>query len=425
MRRSLTFIEGTMYAGGRVPVNVVAGVKIQGNISEENLHHALAKVQDRHPLLKANVLEDEANIPYFVTQKLIRKIPVRVLPRGNDEDWKKEYTNECLTAFDCKNGPLVRLVWLKSDHISDLIFVGHHCICDGKTVLNLIDETLRLLEQPDTEIGTYATFFSISDFIPDTIKNNKINRLTAAIIARLARLALMVVSLKKEVKRENPYLIHWKLNKEESAALLEKCKSEGSTIHSALCVAFLKAYQSVETLKTHSRLYCAVDMRKFIPDIKNDMTFAFPAMIGLDLKNGKTTDFRTLASQFKEELLTKMEKMEISKVLMYSESLLTSLPQMTKYAKADRGTHDFTLSNMGRVTLKEAYSTFTIESLYTPGTIFPFGNPSTLFSTAFKGEIDFIFSSDEEFVKYQDALVIKSNAMRMLLHAAEPVVVPN
>lgn len=424
MKRSLTFIEGTMYAGGCVPVNVVTGVKIQGNISEENLHHALAKIQDRHPMLKANVLKDEANIPYFATQKVIRKIPVRILPRNTDEDWKKEYSNECLTAFDCKDGPLVRLVWLKSDDVSDLIFVGHHCICDGKTILNLIDETLRLLEQPDTEIGTYDTFASISDFIPDTIKNNKINRLTAAIISSLARLALLVVSLKKEVKRENPYLIHWKLNKEESAALLEKCRSEGSTIHSALCVAFLKAYQSVETIKAHSRLYCAIDMRKFIPDVKNDMTFAFPAMIGLDLKNGKATDFWTHARQFKEELSVKIDKMEINKVLMYSESLLSSLPQMTKYAKADRGTHDFTLSNMGKVPLKEEYSSFKIESLYTPGTIFPFGNPSTLFSTAFKGEIDFIFSSDEGFVKYQDALVIKNNAMSMILYS-EPVIVSN
>ncbi len=424
MKRSLTFIEGTMYAGGCVPVNVVTGVKIQGNISEENLHHALAKVQDRHPMLKANVLEDEANIPYFATQKVIRKIPVRILLRNTDEDWKKEYSNECLTAFDCKDGPLVRLVWLKSDDVSDLIFVGHHCICDGKTILNLIDETLRLLEQPDTEIGTYDTFASISDFIPDTIKNNKINRLTAAIISRLARLALLVVSLKKEVKRENPYLIHWKLNKEESAALLEKCRSEGSTIHSAICVAFLKAYQSVETIKAHSRLYCAIDMRKFIPDVKNDMTFAFPAMIGLDLKNRKATDFWTHTRQFKEELSVKIDKMEINKVLMYSESLLSSLPQMTKYAKADRGTHDFTLSNMGKVPLKEEYSSFKIESLYTPGTIFPFGNPSTLFSTAFKGEIDFIFSSDEGFVKYQDALVIKNSAMSMILYS-EPVVVSN
>ncbi|MDQ6481216.1 condensation domain-containing protein [Dyadobacter sp. LHD-138] len=418
MKRKLTFIEGTMYAGGHLPVNVVAGIKIKGNIREERLQLALIKVQKRHPMLRVNVLEDDKNIPYFSTKDSACEIPVRIVTRHSNGDWKKEYNIECLTPFDCKNGPLIRVVWLKSDTESDLIFTCHHCICDGKTILNLIDETLHLLEQPDAAMGTYDTFASILDFIPETVKNNRINRLTAALISRLARLALLVVSLKKEVKRENPYLIHWKLDKETSDLILKKCKTEGSTIHTALCVAFLKAYQSVETIRPHARLYCAVDMRKFIPEIKNDMMFAFPAMIGLTLKKDKTINFWTQARQFKEALTLKMDKMEINKVLMYSESLLSSLPQMTKYARADTGTHDFTLSNMGKASFKENYTTFEIETLYPPATIFPFGNPSTLFSTAFRGEIDFIFSSDEKFVKYQDAVVLKNNAMKMLLNQA-------
>ncbi len=335
-----------MYADGQTAVNVVVSAKIKGVILEHDLDLALLKIQARHPLLSVNVLEDENGIPCFVTQEPVQSIPVCVRNRYADEDWQREVMNECLFPFDAKTGPLIRLAWLKSDGISDLILTCHHCICDGKSILNLLDEILRLLGHPETEIGSYSSFSSIYDFIPDAIKYSKVNKILTFFVSKIAKVALLAVSSKKEVKRVKPYLIHWKLDQEESALLLEKCKIEGVSVHAVLCVAFLMAFGSAETFKSCAKLYCAVDMRRFLPEIKDDMLFAIPAMVGLCLKDDGTMDFWDQARLFKKDMLLKLGKMNISKVLMFSEGLMSSLPRINRYSKADTGAHDFTLSNM-------------------------------------------------------------------------------
>lgn len=419
MKRKLTLIEGTMYAGGKTPVNVVASIKVKGIIYEKNLLIAIKKIQDRHPLLKVNVLEDkETGIPYFVKQNPIQNIPIRILERIADDNWKKESIAECLTPFDVKNTPLIRMVWLKSSDISELIFVAHHCICDGMSMLNLIDETLFLLDDPSAVIGTYDSFSSISEVLPKSI-TNKINTLKVFLFSKLAKLIFFVTANKREVTRKNPYLIHWKLDKEKSASVLQRCKEKGVSVNAVLCAAFVQAFKSVESIKSFSKLYCAVDTRKFISQIKSNTMFAFPILIALNTKNGKKTDLWDQAYWLKEELSTKISKFNINNLLMFSECLLPLLPKMTEYAKNDRGSHDFTLSNMGNIKLKENYGSIEVETLYSPATIFPFGNPSTLSITTFKGEIDFIFTSDESFIKYDNALSLKDSAMKFLKDAID------
>jgi NRPS condensation-like uncharacterized protein len=416
MKRKLSLIEGTMYAGGQTAVNVVSSVTIKGTIQESDLHASLLKVQTRHPLLSSNVWEDEKGMPYFVEQNPVQRITVRIVDRLTDQDWERESMTECLTPFDAKKEPLVRLVWLKSENISDLIFVGHHCICDGRSILNIIDETLSLLGQPEKEIGSYKSFSSIQNFIPAEIRDSKANRLKTQLFSKVAKLALLTVAFKKKIKREKPFLLHWKLSKEESSLIIEKCKSEALSVNDALSVAFLRGFKELEKIKSHSRLYCAVDMRKFLPEIENNMLFAFPVMLGLDLPNKKMDGFWNQAREFKKVLTKKIEKMNVNSLLLYSECLLSSLPRMTKYAKADKGAHDFTLSNMGKVSLNEKYGFLEIESLQSPSTIFPFGNPTTLSTTYFKGQIDFMLASDEHFIRQEDALALKKNAMSMIIN---------
>jgi NRPS condensation-like uncharacterized protein len=416
MKRKLSLIEGTMYAGGKTAVNVVSSVTIKGTIQEANLHAALAKVQARHPLLNSIIREDETGIPYFVEQHPVQQINVRIVKRLTDHDWEKESVTECLSPFNTSEGPVVRLVWIKAENISDLVFVGHHCICDGRSVLNMIDETLSLLGEPEKEIGSYKPFSSMLDFIPTEIREKRSNKLKISIFYKVAKLALLALALKKEIKREKPYFLHRKLSIAESSLIIGKCRTEGLSVHDALSVAFLKGFKELEAIKPHSKLYCAVDTRKFIPEIEHNMLFAFPAMIGLSLPNKKTTGFWDQAREFNRQFAKKIEETNMNTVFLYSESLLPLLPRMTKYAKADKGAHDFTLSNMGKVRLNEKYGSLEIESLQSPSTIFPFGNPSTLFSTYFKGQIDFIFTSDEHFIKKEDAFKLKNKAINMIIN---------
>ena len=61
------------------PFSVVTMVaRIKGNVTREMLESAVAKVQQRHVLLRVRIKEDETHAPWF-TSVGIQEIPIEVL----------------------------------------------------------------------------------------------------------------------------------------------------------------------------------------------------------------------------------------------------------------------------------------------------------------------------------------------------------
>jgi hypothetical protein len=118
MKRKMLFFERLMYVDGRTPVNCLMTARIHGDIAAERLESALEKVQGKHPLLRASVVE-EGGQPYFAFRASPRRIPVRVIERQTDEDWRNITALEWKTPFDMNSGPMIRVVWMKSADVSE------------------------------------------------------------------------------------------------------------------------------------------------------------------------------------------------------------------------------------------------------------------------------------------------------------------
>lgn len=413
MKRKLAFLEASLYAEGAVSNHVVATVKIKGSISEMGLRLALSKVQSRHPLLQARIAVEEGGHSYFVNDLENPQIALDIRERENDEDWKNVFIPACVLPFHV-GIPLMRVIWFQSERISDLMFVCHHCICDGKSILNLIDETLQVLAKPDLELGSYDATAPISDYIPDASKNNSANQFIKRILPPLTKFALLFASMRGYKLRDQPYFIHWKLNSDLSAAVMAKCKKESVSVHAVLSVLYLTAFQYHKKSKKHQKLYCSVDMRRFIPQITSHMLFAFPAMIPLRLNLSKRIDIWEEARRMQQNLKKRLDKIDVYGPLIYTEGLIPLISKIIRYAKKDEGSHAFTFSNMGRAVIKEQYQTLLVEALYSPACIFPYGNPSTLCVTSFRECLDFLFTSDNHFLSQQEAFIIRDKAMELL-----------
>ncbi|TKT87971.1 condensation domain-containing protein [Dyadobacter frigoris] len=415
MKRKMSFLEGSMFAGRNTPVNLIFTVTIEGYLSRGNLENALRKVQNRHPLLKIVVWPDENEIPWYVSPDKIRPIPLRIVERNSDKDWQKEAEKEWHTLFESEIEPLARLVWVKSDRTSELILVCHHCICDATSVIHLMREILELTDNPNMDIGSYQAISSIRDLVPVEIQDSRVNIFKANLVAGATRLYLGAVSWMKEKKKDNFYTINWKLDSDITSVILEKCKEQGLSINTVLCLAFLKAFENVRHLSTNRRVFCSVDARRFLPEIGSDHLFPFPVMIDLSLRNNKYS-FWDQARFLRDKLYKEIEKTDIRKILMYTEHLVPLLPKSIRYAKAGKGLHDFAFANLGKIKIRENYENFSVRNVYSPSSRFPMGNPTKISTSTFRGQIDFVFTSEEEFLSYKDALVIKENAMQLLLN---------
>lgn len=408
-----------MYGDGNTPLNSAFTARIRGDIQLHNLHHALAKVQAKHPLLSTGVAPGKKGLPHFVSSEHTTPIPVRIVERLEDDDWQRESAAEWATPFDMRNGPLCRVVWVRSEDVSELILVCHHCICDGASVATLLQEILAVLDQPDMDLPAYTSFNAIEDLIPAPYLENKKLRRKGKRSAVLAWLTLSAVLLRKKLPpKGKDYLLHWKLDRSASSAFVQRCKAEGTSVHAALCVALLRAFREVQGEQARNKVTTPVDIRRFIGAIKQDTLFAYAPTVNLSLNNDAPATARSFwvqAYQLKEELSAKIEELNVFIQLMIGEYIHSSLKLLVKLLKVTRGSHDITFSNMGRLNIPESYRTFEVETIFSPTVAFPWRNPNTLVTTTFRGQMDFVFMSNDGFLPYDEAVAIKKAAMELVI----------
>src|SRR6202048_414170 len=207
MKRKLFFFERLMYVDGRTPVNCVMTARIRGAIAPETLEMALEKIQGKHPLLRAKVIE-EGGRPYFVFSSNPAKISVRLVERHGSEDWRSVTVVEWKTPFNMTDGPLIRIVWIKSEGISELMLVGHHCICDGASLVVLFREILQLIDQPDAQLTPYPPVQSLQELVPREVWSDLKMGVVIKVKATLFRLFALTVKTVKAPPAGDHYLIY-------------------------------------------------------------------------------------------------------------------------------------------------------------------------------------------------------------------------
>nr|WP_294872048.1 condensation domain-containing protein [uncultured Pedobacter sp.] len=414
MKRKLLFAERMLHGNGEAPFNAVIPIKLKGSFEIEGLRYALRKLQEKHPFLNAFVMDDQKSRPWFVvSEKIELQIPLRIVTRTTDDDWKTESMNEWATLFDTRSGPLMRLVWIKGEEFSEFIMVIHHCLCDGGSAMAILAELLLLIDDGSVEIGKEDPILRIEDIIPVSVLNNKKKIIKAKLIGGVANLFLWLVPVKKKlIERKRDYMIHWKLDKELSERLIHKCKSEGVTVNTALCVAVLNAFKEVRKENFHNKISLPVDIRRFAPKIKRDNIFAFGLM--LVVSADKDLGFFADAKRMQEDIDKKTAKLDPYETIMMMEESHSSLNNFTNFLKYGKSSNDCMFSNLGRVDIPYLYKNFAVETIFSPSVIGPLGNTTTLVTSTYLGQMDFTFIASEGFIPYNEAQAIKEKMMVLL-----------
>ncbi|WP_131799232.1 hypothetical protein, partial [Chryseobacterium contaminans] len=94
IKRKLMMVERIMYVDPETPVNCVFAAKIKGEIPEQNFKTALEKIQKKHALLRVVIDSKSEKYPFFIEEKDIAPIPLRIVERKTDEDWLTESQKE-------------------------------------------------------------------------------------------------------------------------------------------------------------------------------------------------------------------------------------------------------------------------------------------------------------------------------------------
>lgn len=406
-----------MYGNGDTAFNAVVPVKIRGTFPIDNLTYALGRLQDKHPFLKAFVEVDHKRVPWFIVSEDELPVPVRMVPRVTDDDWATEVTREWATVFNMEKGPLMRVVWIRGEECSELILVMHHCVCDGRSAMSILEDLLLLLEDRDAAIGREIPILSISDIVPPEVLRNRGKVLKAKLTGTVTSLVLWLMPLKKTpAERKRDYMINWKLDKKLAEHLLEVSKTSGATINTLLCKAVLSAFKKIRQHEFHNKIGCPVDIRKYVPQIKEENIFSFVAMVMISAND--ELGFVSDAKRMQEDVAQKIAVLDPYKMIMEMEESHASLGNLINFLKYGKPNKDCLFSNLGRINIRHQYRDFEVETIYSPSAIGPLGQTTGFVASTFRGQMDFTFISSEGFLPYEEALAIK-NKIEEIIGAIE------
>ncbi|WP_160138591.1 condensation domain-containing protein [Chryseobacterium sp. c4a] len=412
VKRKLMMVERIMYVDPKTPVNCIFAAKIKGELPEQNFKTALEKIQQKHALLRVVIDSKSEKYPFFIEEKEIAPIPLRIVERKTDQDWLTESQKEWKILFEDEKMPLARVVWVRGQDVSEVFWAIPHCISDGTTGVTLMHELLQLLDNPDLQLEPYEAFTSVDEFLPSNF-NVKTKKFKAKLYLTFARFFFMLQQKSKKRNFGKDYVLHQKLDPTTTAQITERCKANGVSVHALLCAAFMQAFQEVKGKEAKGKVISPVDVRHFIPEIKEDHLFAFAPTVDLAIKKG-SSDLLNNAKHIKEDLTQKIGKMEARELLWMGEQMHPIVDRMISMLKSSNGGHDVTLSNMGRINIPNEYKKFSVETIFSPTVAFPWLNSNTLVASTYNHQMDFIFLSNEDFLPKAEAAQIKEKAIALM-----------
>lgn len=425
--RRLLLPERTMYRDGKTPFTSVFTIKLAGSLEEARLREALARVQAKHPLLRC-VIEESASGPQFVLQEKPQPIPLRMIERKGEGDWQFEVRREWTTPFRADSEPLIRMVWLYSDGIHELMLIGHHCICDGHSGINLLRELLSIYDQPEQNLRPYDTLSGAEDIVPSTVQRSSGFRRH---VRRKAAMLRLGISLKQFLSRgatalkiapDQMYFHRWRIDRDPLLALIERCREEEVTVLAAMSIAFMQAFRDVSGPRALSKAYAMVNARRFMPQLRLDALFGVVPGVSLRMKDLPPAQeiaarsFWARARAVKADMTLRVDRLGsgLYSYLMALESMHDKYERLISDTESAPAVRHITLSNMGRIDLPQRYRSFRLETVYSPLVMVSPTPANTVVLSSFAGEMELAIVSDVQSLPYAKAQAIEQRVMEIL-----------
>jgi hypothetical protein len=360
MRRRLSYTEHV------VEGNIVYFVRLEGSFSLDRLRSALSRVQRKHPALRALIREEPDGLYYEADSA--PEIPLRIVPRLNEDDYRRECQTELTTDF-VYHKPLLRAVWLQSDLESDLLLTTSHRICDGMSMLTIVREVLRSLHT-DEALIPYEPITErdiIRDYQPPRPWKRK---LAAGLINGLLRL----IPSSRRAPENNEHYLEWRAGRALLHALKQRSKAEGVSVHAALLVALDRALVAIfGKEKAPKWIENPVDIRRGrFPALKSDMVFFGGGNFKVRTGRAAEVEFWARARRIHEEIRSEVEReiLDIPSRLHFAEMLrpvtrgqVQSIVRLGDALKMNGSWNRFALSNLGAVVVSDSDAPFRVKDL--------------------------------------------------------------
>lgn len=370
MRRLLGASEQLLWrlSRGR-PVNAVLCASISGPASVERLRGALDFVQRRHALLGVRIRTDEEGRPWFDPDG-VPPIPLRVLARPDEESWVREAEDELRRPFEPGQGPLLRVTLLQGTGTCELLLTFDHAIGDGLSGAWLVRDLLRELSQPGTG-HTLPAPTACEERLPAGVRR-RVGPPALPHSTGPARTGLPSVPGRAGAtgsgEESAQRLLTWNLSEEDCARLVAASRREGTSVHGALCAAYLLSMAAELSPRAETVLTAMspVNVRgHLMPPGGEDFAALFTRQLTRH-RLWPDSRFWEVAREVKHQLSRDTAGHGLFTNLLAVEDFLSTNPApdlLGPFVKGLMGS-ELTLTNLGCLELEPPHGVFRLRRLY-------------------------------------------------------------
>lgn len=413
MRWKLSHIEHI------VDVNITCLVRLEGSFSLDQLRSALSRVQRKHPALRALIREEPDGLYYEADSA--PEIPLRIVPRVTEDDYRRECQTELTTGFTYDQ-PQLRAVWLRSESQADLLLTTTHRMCDGMSVFIIVREILRALHVSE-ELIPYEPI-TVQDIIGDYQPPRPWrHKLAVALMNGVLRL----IPESRRPPENKEHHLEWSAGQALSNALKKRCKAEGVSVHALLVIALERALFTTFGRKLPKRIINPIDLRRGrFAALKSDMVFYGGGNIkirtGQSPEMGFWARVRTVNEEIRKELEQEIRDIPgrfhfLEKLRPLSSGKIQSIVRLGDALKSNGSWNRFGLSNLGNIMIIDSDAPFGLKDLRLYVHSFSF-RIFGLIPYTVNGEMRFYFSIDEECMTLKEVEMLQSEFIAVLQNQA-------
>ncbi|NJR76132.1 MAG: hypothetical protein HC773_26205 [Scytonema sp. CRU_2_7] len=295
---------------------------------------------------------------------------MRVEKRLGEQDWLKEVEQELAQPFDWSQAPLLRVVLVHSPDVSEIIVTTQHSIGDGLSSIYLLRDILQAVGMPDSERqilplrpGYEELILEQAGKIPSLPSPENSNNESSP--------STVNDSTSTEAEILPDYIVRllaWSLSSAETALLIARCRQEQTSVHAAICAAFLLAVSQDSGQQSNLKCLSPIDIRQYLaPLIVEDC--GYYASVGMTT-NTITPDLTLwdIARSLKSQLHPQMALDKIAENITSSQAFLKTnpSPSQVKQAFNDGYSHDVLVSNLGRINIPQQFGNIRLQAIYGP-----------------------------------------------------------
>ena len=255
----------------------VSVLQCEGMLDLQRFSEAVSQIHHGWPMLSAMIVRTPSGA--ITLERTEGSEPdLRVVQRRSDADWKA--TAECLVnePFPCRIVEDGSEVWsglwsvtvLEGCGRQEILIRIHHSLCDGLNIGYLFHTLLSVYAAPEQSadfLGTPGLGRAVERYLPPaarTLATLSFFREEARNLFRTPRLArqLGVAPTNNPQRTSTCSTV---LSKAETAALLQRSKAEGTTLHAAICASVLLVLLDRSPELRQVALQTNIDLRRRYP----------------------------------------------------------------------------------------------------------------------------------------------------------------